>query len=198
MQCEVIEELISAALDGEATAEEQRQIDEHLATCAACRQAMTDLQAAQSLSRSIGVTEAPFGFRQRVMQRIETQPSHSWAFWHWPRLAYGLAALSLLVGLTLFWRLERQPSNAQWQQYASTAVDVYAEDLLFEEDASSTTEWLPQETDNSDSAEEAAPSTTEWQPQESEHVAEELLNSIDFGETGAHLSSPIGAMAAVS
>ena len=107
------------------------------------------------------------------MQRIDA-PTRRVAFWQWPRLAYGLAAAGILVGVTLFWWMGRQPSNDQWQQYASSNIEVYAEDLLFEEASSSTSDWLSQET---------------------EDVADELLNTIELGESGASLPSLAGHVA---
>jgi predicted anti-sigma-YlaC factor YlaD len=51
VNCDPIRDLISARTDGEATAEEQRVVDHHLAVCAACRHYAERLAALERLVR---------------------------------------------------------------------------------------------------------------------------------------------------
>ena len=139
MNCETLEELISAYVDGEVTEEERQTVEQHVASCASCRAALQDFSTAQTLLRTLPVLDAPQGFRQRVTERVE-QKSRSWA-WRWlaaPRFALGTIALLSISAGVLFWSLRQTPN--QIEQYAAS-IEVYAEDILFE-DVSTTTDAL--------------------------------------------------------
>jgi hypothetical protein len=63
-------ELISARLDGELSVEEENRLQAHLAQCPDCRALLADLTAIH-LETSQPTGDAPNGFSQRVMQRIQ-------------------------------------------------------------------------------------------------------------------------------
>lgn len=162
MNCETMEELLSAYIDGEATAEERQTVEQHIASCASCRAALQDFSTVQTLSRMLPVLDAPQGFRQRVTERVE-RTSRTWFRIRQfaPRFALGTIALLLISTGVLFWQWRQSPVN-QPEQYAAS-VEVYAEDILFE-DVSATTDSLFS-TDTTGS------------------VAEELLDAIEIGST---------------
>lgn len=139
MNCETMEELISAYVDGEVTAEERQTVERHVASCASCRAALQDFSTAQTLLRTLPVLDAPQGFRQRVTAHVEQTP-RSWA-WRWlvaPRFALGAIALLLIGAGVLFWNWRQAPN--QIEQYTAS-IEVYAEDILFD-DVSTTTDML--------------------------------------------------------
>ncbi len=71
-----VSEVLSAYLDGEATVEERREIDAHLAMCAGCRQHLAELRQAAGLVRALEPVPAPEGFRSRIRARLpQERPS---------------------------------------------------------------------------------------------------------------------------
>jgi len=158
MKCDEIEILISAYIDGEVTEEEKRIVEEHLCDCGACRKTLDEFSGLHTLSQELEVQEAPPGFRQRVTQRISEKP---WiAFW-WrrlPRLAYASFALLLVFSAAIITLHVYQT----WNQ-ASPDIDVYAEDILFNQLVAGEDSLFSGEYEVS--------------------VAEEILGTIDFSET---------------
>ena len=69
--CDEMTELLSAALDGELTADEHRELDEHLASCPACGALLAELGG---LRKAVGgPEEAPEGLAGRVMDQIRAE-----------------------------------------------------------------------------------------------------------------------------
>ena len=66
--CHEMTELISAALDGELTDDERRELDDHMAFCPACGALFAELSG---LNGAVGATaEVPEGFAKQVMDQI--------------------------------------------------------------------------------------------------------------------------------
>lgn len=70
MSCDKCLELLSVRLDGTLTEEEERELEEHLAACPACRAAGAQLAALQGAFDELEDVEAPEGFARGVMERI--------------------------------------------------------------------------------------------------------------------------------
>ena len=160
MNCETLEELISAYVDGEVSEEERQTVEQHVASCASCRATLQDFSTAQTFVRTLPTFDAPQDFRQRVTERVERK-SRFW-MWNWtfvPRFALGTIALLLISAGVLFWSLRQSPQN-QIEQTAS--IDVYAEDILFEDVSTATDTLFSSDTGS---------------------VAEELLDMINIGVT---------------
>ena len=73
MNCEQMNELLSAWLDGELSENEQRQMQAHLEQCAQCRALFEQLQALHTSFSDMEEIPAPEGFAQRVMDRVRTE-----------------------------------------------------------------------------------------------------------------------------
>ncbi|HEX8221320.1 MAG TPA: zf-HC2 domain-containing protein [Chloroflexia bacterium] len=73
MNCGEIRPLISAFLDGEATPEEQRSVERHLATCEECRHVLAEYRAIGSDLRALPVPVPPAGLRRDVWRAIEAR-----------------------------------------------------------------------------------------------------------------------------
>lgn len=71
MSHEAIQELLSSYLDDDLSAEERQRVDEHLASCEACREELALLRLTVDALRDMPVLEAPGGFADAVMDRIE-------------------------------------------------------------------------------------------------------------------------------
>ena len=66
--CEYYEELIGAALDGEITAEEDKELRAHLESCEACRSFYEAMQAISGTDDALG--DVPENFTANVMARV--------------------------------------------------------------------------------------------------------------------------------
>lgn len=66
--CEYYEELIGAALDGEITAEEDKELRAHLESCEACRNFYEAMQAISGTDDALG--DVPENFTANVMARV--------------------------------------------------------------------------------------------------------------------------------
>jgi hypothetical protein len=93
MQCLEATELMSLHLDAATTAEEERALQEHLASCEDCRALMRRMERASALfEKPAFVAPSPL-FAQKVMQRIERR--NRWlALWR-------TVALSVVGGVVL-------------------------------------------------------------------------------------------------
>ena len=70
MACDKYWELLSARLDGALSAEEERELEEHLAHCPDCRAVGAQLSALQGAFPALEDVPAPEGFTRGVMDRI--------------------------------------------------------------------------------------------------------------------------------
>lgn len=72
MDCRDAKELLSAYQDGETSAEESRQVEEHLAACEGCRAAQRRMFALDAMiARS--ETEVSPDFREKLFSRMEAE-----------------------------------------------------------------------------------------------------------------------------
>lgn len=72
--CDEIVNLLSAALDGALTSDEQSALNEHLTNCPACSALFADLSALHTASMELEDVTAPAGFAARVMDAIAADP----------------------------------------------------------------------------------------------------------------------------
>lgn len=93
MGCDKYIEWISAALDGELTAEERRELDGHLAACPHCA-ALFEALGGQSRALRELEGDFPAGLHDRIMANLPPQKKNKVV--HWKRWA-GLAACLVLV-----------------------------------------------------------------------------------------------------
>lgn len=109
MKCEEVEKGLIAYLDRRASSAKRRDVEEHLAGCAACRTRAEEFRKVWSVLDEMPVVEPSFGFDARVRQRVAAEPRRSWFDWFVPqaRLAFSAA---LLVALTV-WIAKLPPSN---------------------------------------------------------------------------------------
>lgn len=71
--CGKFVERISAKLDGQLTAEEERELEAHLAVCPACRALESQLAAIHAAFPQMEEVSAPEGFADRVMDQIRAR-----------------------------------------------------------------------------------------------------------------------------
>ena len=92
--------LISGHLDGCNTPEEERALQEHLAQCPDCRQALEEYERIDALLRSMPPAEVPEGLTERIMQAVEAEPRRS-APAKKRKLPFGFATAAAAVAAVL-------------------------------------------------------------------------------------------------
>ena len=73
MNCEQMNDLLWAFLDGELTAQEEEQMHAHLEQCADCRALLEQLQTLRTSFSDLEEIPAPEGFAEGVMNRIKAE-----------------------------------------------------------------------------------------------------------------------------
>jgi anti-sigma factor RsiW len=73
MTCSEIEKLLPACLDDLLPQKEREGVEEHLASCAACRLDLTRLRKAREIVQDLGEVDPPPFFEQRIMSRIREE-----------------------------------------------------------------------------------------------------------------------------
>ena len=98
MTCEQALEAMSAALDGELSAEERKELDEHLNTCPKCAALMKELSGQSLLLRQLDC-DVPTGLDARILSALPEQPrpAKKGKIIHWRR--WGTLAACLILAL---------------------------------------------------------------------------------------------------
>ncbi|OGP33085.1 MAG: hypothetical protein A2X88_09550 [Deltaproteobacteria bacterium GWC2_65_14] len=100
MDCGDAKELLSACLDGEASAGDSRRVEEHLAGCAGCKAGERRMRALDVAIARTGTDVSP-DFRERLFSRMEAEellPKRRSLFafsFRWAALPLAAAALGL-------------------------------------------------------------------------------------------------------
>jgi anti-sigma factor RsiW len=108
MSCNRIESRILPYVDGRLKVSEQREVEAHLAACAACRVRVNEFRAVTGLLDELPQIEPSGAFDARVRARVAAEPARrNW--WAWlapsPRVAF---AASMLL-LATIWIGSRPP-----------------------------------------------------------------------------------------
>ena len=99
MTCEQALEAMSAALDGELSAEERKELDEHLNTCPECAALMDELSGQSLLLRQLDC-DVPAGLDARILSALPEQPrpaAKKGKITHWRRWSTLAACLILAL-----------------------------------------------------------------------------------------------------
>jgi anti-sigma factor RsiW len=109
MSCNRMENKILPYVDGRLKASEQREMETHLASCAACRLRVNEFRAVTGLLDELPQIEPSGAFDARVRARAAAEPvKQSW--WAWlapsPRVAF---AASMLLLATIWLGSRQQP-----------------------------------------------------------------------------------------
>lgn len=125
MTCETALELISAALDGELTVDEQAQLDHHLAQCSSCRALSDELSALHCACEGLEVAPPP-ELRACILNGLPAQNRPAKVvFIRWRRWAVMAASFALVMMAA--WNLPKVLTKpAAPPQYAgvSPALDL--------------------------------------------------------------------------
>jgi hypothetical protein len=94
--------LLSAYMDGVLEESEARRVEEHLASCDACRSELIGLEELRNEVGSLTQVKAPAGFKSALMKRISDRPSKGKVFRLPRRSMINLAASFAIVALTVY------------------------------------------------------------------------------------------------
>src|ERR1700687_4233697 len=110
MSCNRIESRILPYVDGRLKVSEQREVEAHIAACAACRVRVNEFRAVTGLLDELPQIEPSGAFDARVRARVAAEPvKRGWweGFAAWPRAAF---AASMLL-LATIWIGSRPPTD---------------------------------------------------------------------------------------
>lgn len=118
MDCENALELLSAALDGELTAQQQAQLDEHLAQCPSCRALQAELAGLHEACAQLDVA-APEGLKEQIMAHLPGQSAKNGAvYWRrWGAMAAAIALVALMA-----WQVPRFITQPTAERTADTVT----------------------------------------------------------------------------
>lgn len=122
MKCKEFESGILSYTDGRASEAEQRAVESHLASCAACRARVAEFRSVWSALDEAPALDPSPAFDARLRQRIAAEPRRTWFGWlvPAPRLMLATAALALLAG----WVVSRPQSAPQPSDQNAAAISV--------------------------------------------------------------------------
>ena len=106
--CEKISKGLIAYLEQRANPAERRDVEEHLAGCAACQTRAEEFRALWRVMEEVPAIEPSFGFDARVRQRVAAEPHRNWFGWFAPQARFVLSA-AVLVALTVW--VTKLPQN---------------------------------------------------------------------------------------
>jgi len=96
MNCGHMKKKLVAYLDGNLAIAERRQMETHLAICAACRERAAEFRSVWDVLDELPVLEPSAAFDNRVRERVRQEPIRT-GFWSWivpsPRMAFAVTAL---------------------------------------------------------------------------------------------------------
>jgi len=94
----IANEQLSAYLDGELTDVERGELEKALAEDPALRQELARLEGAVAFLRTHGPIQAPRGFHEKVLAKVEAEPMPGW-WWRWLRRPFGIPVEGFAVAL---------------------------------------------------------------------------------------------------
>ena len=98
MNCQQVSKELIEHLNQRADSAQRREVEEHLAGCAACRKRAEQLRGIWNVMDELPAIEPSFGFDARVRQRVAAEPRRRWFEFLVPRPRLALA-IGLLIAL---------------------------------------------------------------------------------------------------
>jgi anti-sigma factor RsiW len=114
MKCEEVAKELIAYLDRRANSAERVAVEDHLASCAACRKRAEEFRKVWNVLDEMPLQEPSLGFDARLRQRIADEPRPGWFRWLIPQPRLALSMV-LLVALCVW--VSRLP-----REYSTTAT----------------------------------------------------------------------------
>jgi anti-sigma factor RsiW len=128
MSCSRMEKQMMPYVDGRLKASEQREVEAHLASCAACRLRVNEFRAVSGLLDELPQIEPSSAFDARVRARVAAEPvKQSWwtVFAPSPRAVFAAAMLLL----AMIWIGSRPVPTGDSQNVAVNPANIDPNDL---------------------------------------------------------------------
>jgi len=109
MKCEDFSLELLAFLEQRMDSADRREMEEHLAGCAACRTRADEFRQLCKVMDEMPAIEPSLGFDARIRQRVAAEPRRTWIRWIVPQPRLALAAV-LLIAL-MVWVAKLPQSN---------------------------------------------------------------------------------------
>ena len=134
--CKEINELISLYIDGELNKAEIREFEEHIGTCAKCKEEVKIQMEIIDLCNNIEDVELPKDFNKQLHQKLVSENQRKgplfWKNSKYIKLVSSIAAVFLLIFISSE-LLSREKSFDNYEMLSDSASEMYAESS--EEDA---------------------------------------------------------------
>lgn len=125
MSCNRMESKILPYVDGRLKASEQREVETHLAKCAACRVRVNEFRAVSGLLEELPQIEPSGAFDARVRARVAAEPvKQSWWAWLAPSPRVAFAASMLLFATVWIGSRPTDPGRAPVAEQAQIESDL--------------------------------------------------------------------------
>ena len=111
MNCEDVNEVLIEYQDGRLDDRRCRNVDQHLAACAACRETAAGQRAVSTVLASRPEARMPAAFAARVSARIAGDGWFAVADWRWWSVRFAPIAAALLIAAGIVIEREAQPSD---------------------------------------------------------------------------------------
>jgi anti-sigma factor RsiW len=107
MKCEDVSKELIAYLDRRANSAERMEVEDHLASCAACRVRAEEFRKVWNVLDEMPIEEPSLGFDARIRQRIADEPRPGWFRWLVPQPRLALSMALYRVCLVIIRRQQR-------------------------------------------------------------------------------------------
>lgn len=139
MECEVCSESLTALADGELSAGERKEVENHLGICARCREEHESLLASFRLTEHLPEMELNPHLWEHVLAQIaalpEPRPRALRRIWplplRWAPVAGTLGIIIVSVGLFWSYSLQREALEERLQSYVTERERIEQQHLSF-------------------------------------------------------------------
>ncbi len=135
MRCEQVRQKLDAYAANELAVGAREQVENHLAACDACRQALARQRELAALLRGVPAPPVPEGFAARLMaaasERPAAAPASRWRWWNSVPVPMRLAAAAVLaISLSLGALMGRGVARGASESAQADPTAVYGLDFL--------------------------------------------------------------------
>jgi anti-sigma factor RsiW len=103
LQCEAMVPLLVRAADSQLSAADQTRLDQHVAGCAACAEALSEQRAARASLTSLAATPVTTHVRARVLAQLRDEAARAEGSWrdafNWQRWTWRLVPVALVLAV---------------------------------------------------------------------------------------------------
>ena len=141
MKCADIQKLINRYVDGEINPEEKSIVQEHIASCTACKEFSSDIAAIKTDIAKLNNKEVPGDFVVSLMRKLDKETQEYSLGWEMGNLSKRLipypVLASLIIAFFIFSTSAKIPNNNGILEYENPVEELLAN----EEEIQTDTSW---------------------------------------------------------